>query len=268
MRISSVLLGAALASNVLSETSPLGLRLGMLLYPGYQALDAWGPLDFLNILSFRTQLNLTIISPDGLPVPIRTSNPAFTRSNSTVDEVVLATHSFANAPPLDVLFVPGGVGNRDVAAIQSSIDFVRATYPSLQYLITVCTGAGIAARAGVLDGRNATTNKRAFYEMANHGPRTWWHSKARWVVDGNVWSSSGVSAGMDVTLAWIQHVWGATTAEDLAVGAEYDWHRDPSWDPFFGHYNISDVVNGVTMAPSAPTPTPTPNIAKPRPFVR
>jgi transcriptional regulator GlxA family with amidase domain len=221
----------------------------MLLYPGFQPLDVWGPLDTLNTLSFRVNLNLTIISPDGQPVSSNSGAPIFTAFNSSFSETVIATHSFSNAPPLDVLFVPGGIGNRNATNI-TSINFIRERYPSLQYLVTVCTGAGLAAKAGVLDGKNATTNKRAFYEMANHGPKTWWHSKARWVVDGNTWTSSGVSAGMDITLAWIQHIWGNSTAEDLAVGAEYDWHRDPSWDPFSLKWNISDVVNGVTMPPN------------------
>ena len=258
-------------------------RIGMLLFPGYQVLDAWGPLDSLNTLSWNQKLELSILSEDGAPVSTRNGNPVWAKSGSNVSETVIATHSFANAPPLDVLFVPGGAGVRD-PAIQSSIDFIRKTYPTLQYLVTVCTGAGVAARAGVLDGKNATTNKRAFYEMANHGPNTWWHSQARWVVDGNIWSSSGVSAGMDVTLAWIQSIWGTAVAEDLALGAEYDWHRDPSWDPFSLKWNISDVVNGVTMPPRSPTAMPTAtgvsppvyatptggmaNIAKPRQFAR
>lgn len=229
----------------------------MLLYPGYQPLDAWGPLDLLNSLATKSYLNLTMITADGESVSTKSNNPAFLHFNSTFEEVVIATHSFSNAPPLDVLFVPGGVGNRN-ASIQTSIDFVRERYPSLQYLVTVCTGAGIAARAGALDGKNATTNKRAFYEMANHGPKTWWHSQARWIVDGNVWSSSGVSAGLDVTLAWIQHIWGSTIAEDIALGAEYDWHRDPTWDPFSLKWNISDVINGVTMPPR-PAATPVPS---------
>lgn len=56
-----------------------------------------------------------------------------------------------------------------------------------------------------------------------------WVAQARWVVDGNIWSSSGVSAGIDVTLAWVQSVWGYTTAKELADGAEYDWHQDADW---------------------------------------
>lgn len=57
-------------------------------------------------------------------------------------------------------------------------------------------------------------------------------SHARWIVDGNIWSSSGVSAGIDVTLAWVQSVYGYTTAKELADGAEYEWHQDPDWVSF------------------------------------
>ncbi|PVH71381.1 hypothetical protein DL98DRAFT_435278, partial [Cadophora sp. DSE1049] len=71
-------------------------------------------------------------------------------------------------------------------------------------------------RAGVLDGKKATMNKWAFYATSALGPKTHWVAKARWVVDGNVWSSSGVSAGIDVTLAWVASLWGYATVRTVS----------------------------------------------------
>lgn len=122
---------------------------------------------------------------------------------------MVPTHTFATAPPLDLLFVPGGLGTRGSnPVIEEVISYIRNTYPQLGYLITVCTGAGLAARAGVLDGKRATTNKMAWTETTGLGVNVDWVPRARWVVDGNVWSSSGVSAGIDVTLAWIGETMG------------------------------------------------------------
>ncbi len=122
--------------------------------------------------------------------------------NSTISESIVPTHTFQTAPPLDVLIVPGGIGTRGPPpTVNSMIAFVKERYPTLQYLITVCTGAGIAARAGVLDGKHATTNKRAWKETTALGPKVKWIPQARWVTDGNIWTTSGVAAGTDGFLA-------------------------------------------------------------------
>jgi transcriptional regulator GlxA family with amidase domain len=120
---------------------------------------------------------------------------------------------------------------------------VRKVYPNVKTLITVCTGAVIAASAGVLDGKSATTNKRAWAFATAKGPKTNWIAKARWVVDGNVWTSAGISAGIDIALSWVASVWGQEVAEGLATGMEYEWHKDASWDPFSEVYGLEDVIN-------------------------
>ncbi|KAL2848523.1 class I glutamine amidotransferase-like protein [Aspergillus pseudoustus] len=220
-----------------SPPKPSGtpLRIGVLLFPGFQALDAFGPLDCLNVLSRTQPLTLSILSHDLSPVTTKTPS-----SPSSIAQSILPTHTFTNAPPLDVLLVPGGLGTRllDSEPITASIAFIRSVYPTLQYLITVCTGSGLAARAGVLDGRLATTNKRAFGELRAWGPDVEWVAKARWVVDGNVWTSSGVSAGIDVALAWIAHVYGEESARGVANGMEYRRVTDADDDPFAELYGL------------------------------
>lgn len=74
-----------------------------------------------------------------------------------------------------------------------AVEFIRKTYPKLKYLLTICTGAGVAAKAGVLDGKRATTNKAAWNETVKLGPKVKWVSPARWTIDGKIWTSSGVS---------------------------------------------------------------------------
>ena len=112
--------------------------------------------------------------------------------NSSFWPKILPTHTFATAPELDVLLVPGGAGVR-APDVKNITDFIADRYPSLEYLITVCTGAGLAAKSGVLDGRRATTNKSAWSTVTAWGPNVNWIRQARWVVDGNIWTASGVS---------------------------------------------------------------------------
>ena len=159
------------------------------------------------------------------------------RANSSFGITVQPTHTFDNAPDLDVLIVPGGGGTR-APTLNSTIAFVRDIYPKLDYLLTVCTGAGIAARAGLLDGRKATTNKAAWNQTTALRPQVNWVSHARWVVDGNIWTTSGVSAGIDGTLAFVQKFWGAEQANKTARAMEYEPHTNASWDPFAEYYGL------------------------------
>ena len=98
--------------------------------------------------------------------------------------------------------------------------------------MTVCTGSILLAMTGALDGRQATTNKQDFRVTIPLGPSVDWVEEARWVRDGNIYTSSGVSAGMDMTLAVLAKLFGQREAEELADGIEYQWHKDPKWDPF------------------------------------
>ena len=212
----------------------------MLVYTAFQALDVFGPLDALNVLSWTHPHHTLAILADSL-APVSTGNRT---GAAPFAEHILPTHTFAAPPPeLEVLFVPGGLGARaaDDADIQRAVAFIARAYPALRYLVTVCTGAGLAARAGVLDGRNATTNKRAWADTTALGPCTYWRARARWVRDGKVWSSSGVSAGIDVTFAWMAAVFGDETAADVANGMEYVRHLNASDDPFAEINGAEDV---------------------------
>ncbi|KAL2860739.1 DJ-1/PfpI family protein [Aspergillus lucknowensis] len=217
----------------MSNESPL--RIGLLLFPGFQALDVFGPIDCLNILSRTHPLTLSILSHTLDPV---STKPPLTPT--ALAQSVVPTHTFANAPELDVLLIPGGLGIRLLhsEAITSAVDFIRYVYPSLKHLITVCTGSGLVARAGVLDGRRATTNKRAFVEVTGWRGEVDWVARARWVVDGNIWTSSGVSAGIDVMLAWIGNVYGEGVAKEIADIMEYRQVEDGGDDPFAELYGL------------------------------
>ena len=209
---------------------------GVILLPAFQALDVFGPLDALNLLARSDKMNLYMIADTLEPVSTKLlgSNQPM---GSDFGQSVVPTHTFETAPSLDVLLVPGGQGTRS-EGITSAISYIERTYPTLQYLITICTGAGLAARAGLLDSKRATTNKLSWEATVALRPAVQWVPQARWMVDGNIWTSSGISAGVDVTLAWIEAVHGADVAHAIANRMEYERRTDASSDPFAKLYNL------------------------------
>lgn len=128
------------------------------LFNGFQALDAFGPLDVLNLLAKSRPLDLCVLASTLDPV-----STAVDPSIERFSQKIVPTHSFQDAPQdIEVLIVPGGRGTRDADLIQPVVDFVKGRYPKLRYLLTVCTGSALVAKSGVLDGKEATSNKRAF----------------------------------------------------------------------------------------------------------
>ncbi|OBR11952.1 DJ-1/PfpI family protein [Colletotrichum higginsianum IMI 349063] len=222
-------------------TPALPKNFGMVIHRAYEMLDVFGPLEALGVLARIHQLNLYLIAETMDPVTVEPGSAAMNSKNSSFFPVILPTHTYETAPEdIEVLIIPGGLWTRS-PNIGPAISYIKTTYPRLRYLISVCTGASVVARAGVLDGRRATTNKASWASTIVHGPRTEWVAKARWVVDGNVWSSSGVSAGIDATLAFVEAVYGAENATYVADMMEYDWHRDSTWDPFAERFNVTDA---------------------------
>ncbi|KAI0602209.1 DJ-1/PfpI family protein [Biscogniauxia sp. FL1348] len=217
-----------------STTTPQ--TFGVVLFPGFVMQDMVAVTDPLQLLARNLSLDLYLLAEtlDAVTTEPATNAP----HSSSFWPRIVPTHTFAEAPgDIEVLIVPGGPGVRaaDVAPVT---DFIRATYPQLQYLITVCTGAGLAAKSGVLDGRRATTNKASWGTITAMGPNTTWVSPARWVVDGNIWSSSGVTAGLDLAFAWISEVWGPEWADSVAGVEEYVPNAQ-DFDPFAARYNVT-----------------------------
>jgi transcriptional regulator GlxA family with amidase domain len=114
------------------------------------------------------------------------------------------------------------------------LEGLRELSTRTRVVASVCTGSALLARAGLLDGKRATSNKIAWDWVIMQGPEVNWIRKARWVEDGNFFTSSGVSAGMDMALALIEKLTSRECALQAARQAEYLWNEDPSMDPFAG----------------------------------
>ena len=192
--------------------------LGALLYDGFELLDLFGPLEMFGNM------------PDAVTVRTVATTPGLVRSAQGPS--AHAELGLDDCPPLDLLLIPGGIGTRAAIDDQPLIAWLRDRAEQLEIAMTVCTGTALLAQAGLLDGRRATTNKMFFAWPESTWPAVRWVREARWVEDGKFWTSSGVSAGIDMALAVIARIAGPETADLLATATEYDWHRDPAWDPF------------------------------------
>ncbi len=138
------------------STSEKPTRFAVALFPGFQALDVFGPLDILNMLSRITPLTFHVLAETLTPVSTQGLG-----TKHTISQSVVPTHTFADAPldDIDVLLVPGGFGTRNPVNVDPVVEFLRRAGPKVKYLLTVCTGSALAAMAGVLDGKRATSNK-------------------------------------------------------------------------------------------------------------
>jgi transcriptional regulator GlxA family with amidase domain len=139
---------------------------------------------------------------------------------------------FSDCPTLDIILVPGGIGTRKEVTNHAALEWLIAQAQKAEIVASVCTGAAILAKASLLDGRRATSNKLSFKWVTEQGPKVKWVREARWVDDGKFSTSSGVSAGIDMALSIIARITDLATAERIAVRMEYEWHRDAGWDPF------------------------------------
>lgn len=193
-------------------------QVGVVLFDRFELLDVFGPLELYGALADRFELCLT--------------GPRAGTVTSAQGPQVVASCAYEDAAVPAIVMVPGGIGTRTLVADDRFLAWLRSWATGAEIVSSVCTGSGVLAAAGLLDGYRATTNKRAFAWPVAQGPRTTWVEQARWVEDRNRWTSSGVAAGMDMTLALIARLHGEGLAGEVADRVEYEWHRAADWDPF------------------------------------
>lgn len=189
-----------------------------LIFPEFELLDLFGPLELFGMLDKKFQIKLIA----------KTAGPIASKQGprSVVDTVI------SDNPAFDMLLIPGGPGTRTQVNNDPLLHWLRTAAEKSELVLSVCTGSAVLARSGCLDEKRATSNKAAFNWVQSQGPNVLWQKQARWVEDGRFITSSGVSAGMDMSLAVIEKIHGKELALKVAGWAEYDWHQNPEWDPF------------------------------------
>ncbi len=190
---------------------------GIVLYPQFELLDVYGPAEM-----FGNVRQMKVIMLAQSPGPV----------DSKQGPKVVADYGFDDCPDLDLILVPGGVGTLRQLGNKKLQSWLRERAAKAEITMSVCSGSAILAKAGLLDGRRATSNKQYFQMAVGQGPNVKWIKEARWVDDGDRVTSSGVSAGIDMALHIVARLYGEKAAQNLANGTEYQWHKDPTQDPF------------------------------------
>jgi transcriptional regulator GlxA family with amidase domain len=200
------------------NADPAPITVGVVLFPGFNLLDVFGPVELFGMLDDRAAIRLMAAKPGSI--------------ESDAGPAALAGTALAEAGGVDVLLVPGGAGTRREVSNPAFLAELKRHSDRARRVASVCTGSALLAKAGILDGRSATSNKRAFAWAVSQGPNVKWIASARWVEDGKFFTSSGVAAGMDMALGLIEQLFGRDTSLGVAQRAEYEWHEDKDWDPF------------------------------------
>ena len=212
------------------------MQIAIGLYPGFTALDVIGPY---NVFSNWPGAEVVFCAGERGIVP-----------DDTGLLRVEVEHTFADVPSPELLLVGGGLITRKLARDGDPIvDWVRRAHPGTTFTTSVCTGALVLGAAGVLDGLVATTHWIAYDALAGYGATP---TEQRVVTQGKVWTAAGVSAGIDLALALVDHVDGAMIAQAIQLGIEYD--PQPPHDagaPSKAPAEIRDLVASVMGAAEA-----------------
>ena len=195
------------------------LNVGILLFDDVEVLDFAGPFEVFS----RTRLTPgaeSRRSEDSSPFQVFTVAKT-KQSICAVGNLVVEPHySFSDAPQIDIVVIPGGWGSRKVMEDPGVLAWVRRVAQSARYTSSVCTGALVLARAGLLAGRRVTTHWAAYDLLESLGEGVKVIRDVRVVKDG-IFSSAGVSAGIDMAFALVEEICGAAVADETAHYIEY-----------------------------------------------
>ena len=188
------------------------LRVAVLVFDGAEIIDYAAPYEVLG----QTGAKLFTVSPRTDVI------------HSVFGLSVKPDFDLEHAPASDVLLVPGG-GIESVRSDPKAIEWIRQRSASSRYVLSVCNGAFILARAGLLDGLSATTTATLLDELASVAPKTRVVRDQRFVDNGKIITAGGLSAGLDGALHLVERVYGRVRAEEIARGIEYHWQPESRW---------------------------------------
>ena len=193
------------------------ISFNIILYDDFETLDTFGPVEVIGKLPNMYHLNYYSLA-GGI---IKSSQ-----------QVSVDTLPFAAMDTSGILLIPGGIGTRILVNEENFIGQLKILSEKAHYVLTVCTGSALLAKTNLLNGMKATSNKMSFGWVCSNGAEVNWIKKARWVKDGKYYTSSGVSAGIDMTLGFICDIYGIKTSQAIANGIEYTWNANKEDDPF------------------------------------
>ena len=193
-------------------------NLAILIFDEVEVLDFCGPFEVFSVTGRRDNsnpFNVYTVAEKGQPILARNHlsvNPSFT---------------IQDCPQPDILVVPGGLGTRREMHNAILIDWIRSSSQKAELILSVCTGALLLAKAGLLEGLAATTHHGAIELLKEVAPHTTIQANKRIIDNGRIIVSAGISAGIDMSLHVVAKLLGKEQALDTAQYMEYDWNVDP-----------------------------------------
>jgi transcriptional regulator GlxA family with amidase domain len=194
-------------------------NVGILVFPDVEVLDFAGPYEVFS----RTRLVPGLESrrsEDSAPFRVFTVWKTCEPLCATGGLQLTPDYPFDDAPPIDLLVVPGGFGTRPILEDEATLDWIRRTSARARRTASVCTGSLVLAKAGLLSGRRATTHWSAYDRLASLAPDATVERDVRWVEDG-ILTSAGVAAGLDLAFHVVETLCGPDVADETARYIEY-----------------------------------------------
>ena len=192
------------------------MNINCILFDDFETLDLFGPVQVFG-------------RSDECCVKYFSMNGGIIKSKQNTQ---IITETVKNIEKNDVLLIPGGKGTRNLVNDASFIEELKNLVEKTLWCLTVCTGSALLAKTGLLDGCEATSNKMSFDWVKTNGINVKWKYKARWVVDKKYYTSSGISAGIDMSLGFICDHFGREKAEKISKILEYEWNDNKDNDIF------------------------------------
>jgi putative intracellular protease/amidase len=192
------------------------MNINCLLFDDFETLDLFGPVEVFGKID---ECSIKYFSINGGHIINK-------------DNVQIITENINKIEKYDVLLIPGGMGTRILVNDEEFINILRILVEKSSWCLTVCTGSALLAKTGLLDNYEATSNKTTFEWVKSMGKNVNWKHKARWVIDNKFYTSSGVSAGIDMSLGFVCDCFGEETARKIAKRIEYEWKNNKENDIF------------------------------------
>lgn len=192
-------------------------RVGILIFHDVEVLDFCGPFEVFSVTRLNEQRRREDASPFQVVLIAETKDPVVASGGLRV----LPDYTLDDCPRLDILVVPGGWGTRKEINNEKLLNWIRARASEVETLSSVCTGSVLLGKAGLLDGRRATTHWRALSWMREVLPQVIVEDSWHVVVDDNIYTSAGISAGIDMALRIVGNHYGDEIAQATARQMEY-----------------------------------------------
>jgi transcriptional regulator GlxA family with amidase domain len=189
-------------------------KVAIFIFDEVEVLDFCGPFEVFAVTGARAEEK-----PFEVFTVAETAAPITARNGLSVNP----TFTFADCPQADILIIPGGYGTRPLMQHQATLDWITAQAAHAELVMSVCTGALLLAKIGLLEGLRATTHWGALDLLRDVAPNTTIQPDTRFVDNGRVLLSAGISAGIDLSFHIVTRLLGRGVAQETARWMEYDW---------------------------------------------